>query len=248
MIKGILFDKDGTLIDFFSLWLQAARASVAEFLKENGQPVTQELYDCVMKAMGVENGKVDPRGGLAYKSYKEIAQDVCGALEEKEIRISADTAGIQLEELFNANVSGKDVTFVQLADLRELMKALKSRKIRVGLATADTMHSAKNCLDALDILEQFDYLGADDGIRRPKPEADMFLEFQEKFGLQADEIAVVGDTYNDITFARKNGGVAVGVLSGVSRREDFGEEADYIVGSVRELPGLLDKIRTENNE
>lgn len=248
MIKGILFDKDGTLVDFFSLWLQAARTSVTEFLKENGQPVTEELHDCVMKAMGVENGKVDPQGGLAYKSYKEIAQDVCKALEKKDIRISADRAGMQLERLFNANVSGKDVTFAQLADLKELMKALKNRGIWIGLATADTVHSAKNCLDTLEVLDQFDYLGADDGIRKPKPEADMFLEFQEKFGLRSDEIAVAGDTYNDMKFARKNGGVAIGVLSGVSTREDFGSAADYIVGSVRELPELLDKIRTENNE
>ena len=35
MIKGILFDKDGTLIDFFSLWLGAAKAVVIQFLKEN---------------------------------------------------------------------------------------------------------------------------------------------------------------------------------------------------------------------
>lgn len=35
MIKGILFDKDGTLIDFFSLWLQAATAAIPAFLKLN---------------------------------------------------------------------------------------------------------------------------------------------------------------------------------------------------------------------
>ena len=30
-----------------------------------------------------------------------------------------------------------------------------------------------------------DYVGADDGVLHPKPEADMFLEFQKKFGLKA---------------------------------------------------------------
>ena len=68
---------------------------------------------------------------------------------------------------------------------------------------------------------KFDYVGADDGVLRPKPEADMFLEFQKKFGLKPQEIAVVGDTYNDIRFARENGGVAIGVLSGVSQEADF---------------------------
>lgn len=63
----------------------------------------------------------------------------------------------------------------------------------------------KNCLKRLEVLEKFDYVGADDGVLRPKPEADMFLEFQKKFGLKPQEIAVVGDTYNDIRFARENG-------------------------------------------
>ena len=37
-IKGILFDKDGTLIDFFSLWLAAAERAIPEFLAEQGLP------------------------------------------------------------------------------------------------------------------------------------------------------------------------------------------------------------------
>ena len=51
-----------------------------------------------------------------------------------------------------------------------------------------------------------DYVGADDGVLRPKPEADMFLEFQKKFGLKPREIAVVGDTYNDIRFGKRKRG------------------------------------------
>ena len=115
-------------------------------------------------------------------------------------------------------------------------------QLEIGLATADTVPSAKNCLKRLEVLEKFDYVGADDGVLRPKPEADMFLEFQKKFGLKPQEIAVVGDTYNDIRFARENGGVAIGVLSGVSQEADFCGEADYILNSVGELPQLLEQI------
>ena len=53
---------------------------------------------------------------------------------------------------------------------------------------------------------------------------------------------MVGDTYNDIRFARENGGVAIGVLSGVSQEADFRGEADYILNSVGELPQLLEQI------
>ena len=73
----------------------------------------------------------------------------------------------------------------------------------------------------------------------------MFVEFIDKTGLSADEIAVVGDTFNDMLFAKNNGGTAIGVLSGVSSRRDLEEIADYIIESVDELPGLTDRLNTD---
>lgn len=34
MVKGILFDKDGTLIDFFELWLGAAKWAIPRMMEE----------------------------------------------------------------------------------------------------------------------------------------------------------------------------------------------------------------------
>lgn len=243
MIKGILFDKDGTLVDFFSLWLQAAKAVVPEFLYENQIEATEEMKEYVLKAMGVENGKVDPRGALAYKSYQEIAKDLCNALLEKGFRLHPVKAQKQLEHLFDETVAGGQVSYKQLTDIKAVMRILREKGISIGLATADTMRSARNCLEALGTYQQFDYVGADDGVKRPKPEADMFLEFQRKFQLKPEEIAVVGDTYNDMVFAKNNGGIAIGVLSGVSQEADLCEKADYILHSVQELPELLEKLQ-----
>lgn len=242
MIKGILFDKDGTLVDFFSLWLQAATAVIPAFLKRNGLEDSKELVQDLLRTIGVDKGEVDPRGALAYKSYGEIAEDVCAALSEKGRTVSVTEARKQLEELFNENVTRRDAKFQLFTDMNVLMENLKSRNIVIGLATADTEISAKNCLDSIGVKEFFDYIGADDGRRKPKPDKEMFLEFAEQFSLRAEEIAVVGDTYNDMIFARKNGGIAIGVLSGVSEAADFGNEADYVIASIRELPELLDRI------
>lgn len=240
MIKGILFDKDGTLIDFFSLWLGAAKAVVIQFLKEN--ELSEEVKERVFYAMGIENGEIDPYVGLAYKSYSEIALDITDELSREQIYLDSRKVRMQLERLFAEYVTESQAQYVETADIKAVLDSLKQRNIWIGLATADTVPSAKNCLKRLEVLEKFDYVGADDGVLRPKPEADMFLEFQKKFGLKPQEIAVVGDTYNDIRFARENGGVAIGVLSGVSQEADFCGEADYILNSVGELPQLLEQI------
>ena len=158
--------------------------------------------------MGIENGEIDPYGGLAYKSYSEIALDITDELSREQIYLDSRKVRMQLERLFAEYVTESQAQYVETADIKAVLDSLKQRNIWIGLATADTVPSAKNCLKRLEVLEKF----------------------------------VVGDTYNDIRFARENGGVAIGVLSGVSQEADFCGEADYILNSVGELPQLLEQI------
>lgn len=88
MVKGILFDKDGTLIDFYELWLGAAKWAIPRMMKENSIPEDMEKY--ILDAIGVRNGRVDPMGALAYKTYSEIAEDICIALEKKKIQVESN--------------------------------------------------------------------------------------------------------------------------------------------------------------
>lgn len=239
-IKGILFDKDGTLIDFYSLWLNAALEVIPQFLAENGIEVTGEMTDYVLRAIGVSDDRVDPRGALAYKSYEEIAEDIRAALEKRQIVIETGVIHRQLVELFQKSVTKDEIEFQTFTDLRKLFRGLKEAGIFLGVATADTQRSAENCVKSLGVMEYLDYIGGENGKIRPKPDPDMFEEFRKLCGLGKSEIAVVGDSYNDMKFAKKCGGTAVGVLSGVSREEDFGNLADYVIESVAELDTVLE--------
>ena len=130
MIKGILFDKDGTLIDFFSLWLGAAKSFVTQFLKENN--LSEEVKECVFHAMGIENGEIDPHGGLAYKSYSEIAMDITDELSREQIYLESRKVRMQLERLFSDYVTESQAQYVETADIKAVLDALKQRDIRHG--------------------------------------------------------------------------------------------------------------------
>lgn len=88
MIKGILFDKDGTLIDFFFLMAGCGKSGRNTVLKEN--ELSEEVKERVFYAMGIENGEIDPYGGLAYKSYSEIALDITDELSRSRFIWTAE--------------------------------------------------------------------------------------------------------------------------------------------------------------
>ena len=92
------------------------------------------------------------------------------------------------------------------------------------------------------MLDVFDYVGGVDGDIRPKPAPDLLQAFCSACGLCPDEVAMVGDTRNDMVFAKNGGAVAVAVLSGSGKREEFAGIADLILPDVDSLadPHLFD--------
>lgn len=241
-IKGVLFDKDGTLIDFYSLWLQAAEAVIPKLMQKLSLNNTPKMQQYLFRTIGVIDGVVDPNGGLSYKSYGEIAKDIEIALQQKDIYIEVTKIHELLIILFDEFATGEEVEFQTFTPMKTMLKQLKKEEVRVGLATADTLYSARVCLEKLDIIDMFDFVGGDDGIMQPKPHPQMFHLFTEEYQLDSEDVVVVGDTSNDMLFAKQCGAIAVGVLSGVSSKEDLMENGDYIISSVDELIPLLHKL------
>ena len=156
------------------------------------------------------------------------------------IEKSDEELGGMLEEIFQNIVTEKGQQYVPLGNLDEMFRELKEKRIYIGLATADSYESAKVCMKRLGVLGYLDYLGADRCGVKPKPAPDMLMQFSERVGIAPEEIAVVGDTGNDIAFAKKCDAVSIGVLSGVGGWQDLCG-ADYIIDSVEHLLPLLEE-------
>lgn len=241
-IKGILFDKDGTILKFQDLWLDAAKHVIQDFMLINHLPRTKEIEQFLLKAMGVENDIIKSDGPLAYLPYEQIGAAVARALrgENGAWNLPDELAGRQMSVLFETVLSVEQLQCTPTCDLKLLFQQLKDRGIRIGLATADNLPVTMLCLKQLGIAELFDFIGCDDGVLKPKPHPDMFEAFCTKYQLTDEEVAVVGDTANDMRFARVCGGIAVGTLSGLAERENFQELADYIVDTPADIILLLD--------
>lgn len=244
-IKGILFDKDGTLIDFFGLWLDAAKQVIPAFIRQNQLEQYEGLDKALYEAIGIYEKWLDPNGAFAYKSYGEIAADMEQALKTYDIHLESGKITEEMKHLFTKATQSRDARIVPLTELTELFEELKSRELYIGVATADTEKAAVSCMKKLGVLEYLDYLGSDDGTHKAKPHPEMLLDFAEQSNIHPQEVLVAGDTKNDMIFAKRAGAKAAGVLSGVSRKEDLEPYAQYIIPSVEELPALLDTLENE---
>jgi phosphoglycolate phosphatase len=252
-IKGILFDKDGTLIDFNSIWIPVIKELVNEVCCElkcnEDENIKKKLYNSI----GVINGKVDSKGVYASKTASDLANCFISVFEDNNIKIAEKEIFKQsIISKLNYLASDENREINSIGNIEELFKKLKEVGIYIGISTADTKESTENSLKKLGVYKYFDFIGADDGYFKSKPEPHLFNEFCRINKLQSNEVAVIGDTIIDMNFGKNsNAGLVIGVLSGVSEKEELKELADEIITSVESLineDGMLVWEANENKD
>jgi len=138
-------------------------------------------------------------------------------------------------ELIRGEVLRDDVNFKPLTDIGALYRHLNSKDIKMGLATADSYQSAMHMIDKLNLHDSFDFIGSNDGEMKLKPHKDVCERFCSMFGLKPEEVAIIGDSYYDMLFAKNSGAIGIGVLSGVSCKINLKDIGDVIIPSVNSL-------------
>lgn len=233
-IRGILFDKDGTLLDFFETWVPAYRVAVEVAADVAGDPA---LANRMLRATGFdpENETFDPQSLLAGGTTAQI----CDAW--------ADEAGLVERERFSQLVHGAMDNYaarhpVPIADgLDVLFERLAGRGYALGIATMDSEAVAQATAETLGLSQWLTFLAGYDSGHGAKPEPGMVLGFCTAAGLAPAEVLVIGDTDRDMNMARAAGaGLAIGVLTGATPRAGLAPLADRVVASVFDIESVLD--------
>jgi phosphoglycolate phosphatase len=225
-IKGVLFDKDGTLIDYGRTWIPINR-EVALFAA-GGDPVVADRL-LAIGGHDPETDRVTPGSELAGGSVAELA-DLFAAHLGADAPPHLET---EIDRLFREGGARHSVL---LPGVIETLTVLRQRGLAIGLATNDSVGGLTSSLADHGVLPLLDFsVGCDSGFGT-KPEPGMVLAFCAAMGLTAAEVAVVGDSVHDLDMARRAGaGLAVGVLSGTGTRDDLGPVADVLLADVRAL-------------
>jgi phosphoglycolate phosphatase len=225
-IRGILFDKDGTLIDYWATWVPINREA-ALYAAQGDASLARELLR--LGGHDPDTDRVVPGSPLAAGGIDDIARAFA---EHPAVHYSPALSG-GIERIF---CSGGAIHSKLIAGAMAALADLKARGFRLGVATNDSVAGLEASLAPHDVLPLLDFAAGCDSGFGAKPGPGMVLAFGEAIGALPSQIAVVGDAIHDLAMGRAAGaGLTVGVLSGTSGREDLEMGADVILDSIAGL-------------
>jgi phosphoglycolate phosphatase len=228
-IRGLLFDKDGTIIDYWRTWVPVNRQA-ALYAAHGDAALARELLR--LGGHEPDTDRITPGAPLAAGDFMDIA--LAFAAHPEVAPAEQLVAGIT--RIF---VAGGAAHTALIDGAHAALIDLHRRGFRLGIASNDSVAGIESSLAQHDVLHLFDLLaGADSGFGS-KPGPGMAHAFCAAVGLAPAEIAVIGDAVHDLAMGRAAGvGLTIGVLSGTSVRDDLAALADLIVADIGELPAL----------
>ncbi len=229
-IDLVIFDKDGTLIDFDAMWGPWVVALAGRLESLTGRILAPGLFDAL--GFDASTGRTiagGPLGATPMARLHEVTVELLidAGVDEGQSRAAVSRAWEPPDPVALAR---------PLADLRPLFAALRTAGRRIAVATSDDRRPTELTLAGLGVADLVDALAcADDGVP-VKPAPEMVWTVCRALGVEPGRTAIVGDSPADLAMGRAAGaGLVVGVLSGVGRRADLEPYADVVLGSVAEL-------------
>lgn len=210
MIKALIFDMDGLMIDSERLYFQAE----GEIVKKFGAELKEETR---WKMMGTK-----PIEGLAI------------FVEDLKLPISAQEA----LEMRNKIMRKKLQT--ELEAMPGLFHILDTffNQFKLAVCTGAQKEFLDIAVDLLEIRDKFDVLQSSDSIARGKPEPEIYLKTCEKLGVTPQDCIVLEDSANGVTAGKKAGCTVIAVPSEYTQSQDF-TSADFIASNLREAEHLI---------
>lgn len=226
MIKGIIFDKDGTLFDFNATWGAWTRRMLEA--EVGGDPA---LFDALAEVMGY-----DPVGERFHPGSVVIASTVSETADHMlQVLKGVDKADL----IARMNAAATQVVQVEATPLVPYFDTLRQTDLALGIATNDAESSALRHLERAGVRQHFDFIAGYDSGHGAKPGPGQMQAFCALTGLDAGVCAMVGDSLHDLDAGRAAGMLTIGVLTGPAPAEELAPQADVVLPTIADIPGWL---------
>jgi HAD superfamily hydrolase (TIGR01509 family) len=209
MIKALIFDFDGTLLD----------TETPEF----------HAWQQVYRELGTELALADWLEGIgtwyAFDPYKDLEQKVGRPIDRAAIKKQMRTLHYDV------------VVAMELrAGVLPLLNEAQRRDLKLAVASSSSHAWVDEHLARYDLLMRFDAIKCRDDVAegRSKPFPDLYLEVLRALGIAAREAIAFEDSLNGLRAAKAAGIYVVAVANDITKNLPLGE-ADLLVHSFEEV-------------
>lgn len=232
-IRGLLFDKDGTLFDFAATWVVVTETVLAALSPD------PEKRAGMARAVGYDAAarRFAPGSAIVAGTIDDIAGLWAPFRPDLGAEMIAQITGRLTDEAV-----AKGALVPVMPDLGGFLGELRERGYLVGVATNDDEAAARQQLGLAGVLDRIDFLAGADSGHGAKPGPGMLLGFARATGIAPAEVAVIGDSLHDMAMA-EGAGLRIGVLTGPAGAEELAAAADMVIDSIADLPEMLDGLR-----
>jgi beta-phosphoglucomutase len=219
MIRAVIFDMDGVLIDTIDAHFHAWQ----KYMEVKGfNNYSRELFNI---GMG--------------RQTRELLKDFKKKLGLNITDIEKDT--LLKESLIDVN------EISPFPGVFETLTLLK-KKFKLSLATSSIGVDLDDRRNRYNLNHYFDAFTCSDEVKLSKPHPEIFLKAAEKVNIPAIECVVIEDAVSGIIAAKKAGMKAI-ALTTTFHKDKFEEmdtefRPDLILNNIIELPGAIEKINS----
>lgn len=138
------------------------------------------------------------------------------------------------------NATAATAPQVEAVPLTPLLGRLRSRGVRLGVATNDAEGPARAHLASAGVIDLFDFIAGFDSGFGAKPQPGQLLGFAEAMGLNSSSVVMVGDSRHDLLAARAAGMRPVAVLTGIASEAELAPLSEVVLTDINALPDWID--------
>ena len=191
MIKGIIFDMDGTIVDSLPYHHEAWKI----FFNENK---VENFSEKLNQYKG--GGTLDLMRTVYGNQYSK-----------KELKKMSEDKEMIFRKIYKGEIK-------QILGFKKFLDELKSKDIMVGLASNAIRKNVSMILNELEIYDHFDSIICGDEVINGKPNPEMFNESIDRFKISKNDCLIFEDSIEGVEGAINSGIKAIGVTSSYSNK------------------------------
>lgn len=235
--KAIIFDKDGTLLNFDSFWVKVSLKALSEiFTLLNVKNVD---INEILTAYGVTDGVTDIDGILSKGTYRQMGEILNAILSRHGYNFNTEKLTKLLHEAYDNNAeAGQFIPNTE--DMKDILCKLKTEGIKMAVVTTDNETVTAKCLKKLGIENIFTKIYTDNGVYPTKPDPYCAFDFMKLTETEKGSLLMVGDTETDVKFARNAGIKVICIAKSEKNKNKLLSLADAVVSNYTELFDIIE--------